>query len=180
MKFTFNITVNTETGEFSVTNTDTGEIKTNKIPKSTSKKELANTGEPELVLLDNKCMLTQSAIELLGVSPGDQIDIKYEKQGNLLVPVIGSNTNFGTKSGNKLSKSNTVSCRGKVNEELSKYGTKFKLKEHPSKPGIYFLTNENTVSDTNNEDIEFPDDTTEDDLMSLDLDDLADSIDFEL
>ena len=32
----------------------------------------------------------------------------------------------------------------------------------------------------NNEDIEFPDDTTEDDLMSLDLDDLADSIDFEL
>ena len=163
MKFTFNITVNTETGEFSVTNTDTGEIKTNKIPKSTSKKELTNTGEPELVLLDNKYMLTQSAIELLGVSPGDQIDIKYEKQGNLLVPVIGSNTNFGTKSGNK----------------LSKYGTKFKLKEHPSKPGIYFLTNENTVPDTN-EDIEFPDDTTEDDLMSLDLDDLADSIDFEL
>ena len=138
MKFTFNITVNTETGEFSVTNTDTGEIKTNKIPKSTSKKELTNTGEPELVLLDNKYMLTQSAIELLGVSPGDQIDIKYEKQGNLLVPVIGSNTNFGTKSGNKLSKSNTVSYRGSANEKLATYGTVFKM-EPTEEDGIFYL-----------------------------------------
>ena len=49
------------------------------------------------------------------------VNYKYE------VPVIGKDDVFNCKSGNKLTKSKTISCRGKANTELSKYGSEFKL-----------------------------------------------------
>ena len=114
-------------------------------PKSTSKKKDLSTSlpsdskEPLIVLEDNKYILNEAAAEALGVSPDDRIDIKYEKQGKLLKPVIGSNEAFGTKGGNKLTNSLTVSCRGKANETLSEYGSQFTLIPHAHKDGLFML-----------------------------------------
>lgn len=107
--------------------------------RSKSKSKLPESSEPLIILEDNKYILNDAAAEALCVEPDDRIDIKYEKQGKLLKPVIGSNEVFGTKGGNKLTQSLTVSCRGKANETLSAYGSQFKLVPHPNRGGLFFL-----------------------------------------
>ena len=118
-------------------------IKKPRATKSTSSKIDERT-EPILTLQDNKYTLSKGAVEVLGVTEGDKIDIKFQKVDKTMIPVIGSNEVFGTKAGNKLTKSNTVSYRGKANEELSVYGAEFKLEAHPSADGLFVLKGENT------------------------------------
>lgn len=96
-----------------------------KKPKSTIKDD--GSTEPIVILEDNKLVLNSKAVELLGAEWEDRISIIYQKHGNNLVPVIGKDDVFNCKSGNKLTKSKTISCRGKANAELSKYGNEFKL-----------------------------------------------------
>jgi hypothetical protein len=113
-----------ETGEYTpisrtIVNDDT------KKPKSAIKDD--GSTEPMVILEDNKLVLNSKAVELLGAEWEDRISIIYQKHENNLVPVIGKDEIFGCKSGNKLTKSKTVSCRGKANTELSKYGSEFKL-----------------------------------------------------
>lgn len=96
-----------------------------KKPKSTIKDD--GSTEPIVILEDNKLVLNSKAVELLGAEWEDRISIIYQKHGNNLVPVIGKDDVFNCKSGNKLTKSKTISCRGKANAELSKYGSEFKL-----------------------------------------------------
>ena len=83
----------------------------------------------------------------MGISPGDKLDIKYDDGKNGSVPIIGTDEAFGTKGGNKLTKSNTIACRGSKNEELSKYGKEFVLAVHPSKSGLFVLTSEEVAVD---------------------------------
>lgn len=96
--------------------------------------------EPKLFLEDNKYILNASAIEALGVEVGDTIDIKNQKVGNARVKVIGASETFGTKAGNKLTKSSSVSYRGKSNEELAILGDVFTLTPHPNADGLFILT----------------------------------------
>lgn len=131
-----------ETGEVKVINR---EVINEDLPKakktSSSKKSAKKVDEnpnPELTLEDNKYVLNSAAVELLGVEADDRIDIKMEKQGKIRVPVIGCNTAFGTQGGNRLTKSNTVSYRGKNRDLLAEYGTVFSFKE-TDKEGIYQL-----------------------------------------
>lgn len=130
-----------ETGEVKVINR---EVINDDLPKakkktSTPKKSKADENpEPELILEDNKYSLNTAAIELLGVEADDRIDIKFEKRDKVRVPVIGCNTAFGTQGGNRLTKSNTVSYRGKNHEALEAYGTVFSFKE-TDKEGIFEL-----------------------------------------
>ncbi len=164
-KLKFEFTIDTNTGEFSVVNTDTGEVKTVSIPKKVTKKiKKEESSSPQLILEDNKYCLNSAAIKLMGVTPDDKLDIKYEKRGRTMIPVIGSDETFGTKGGNKLTKSNTVACRGSKNEELSKYGHVFEITPHDSKEGLFILTgdsapveissgNENISIDESDEDL---------------------------
>lgn len=130
-----------ETGEVKVINR---EVVNDDLPKakkktSTPKKSKADENpEPELILEDNKYSLNTAAVELLGVEADDRIDIKFEKRDKVRVPVIGCNTAFGTQGGNRLTKSNTVSYRGKNHEALEEYGTVFSFKE-TDKEGIFEL-----------------------------------------
>lgn len=136
-----------ETGEYTpvsreiLNEGETGakKTKTETPKKSKGKSALPDSKEPLIVLEDNKYILNEAAAEALGVSPDDRIDIKYEKHGKLLKPVIGSNEAFGTKGGNKLTNSLTVSCRGKANETLSEYGSQFTLAPHAHKDGLFML-----------------------------------------
>lgn len=139
-----------ETGEIIK---ETRELKDDSVKKprsssSSSKSKVQENPEPILTLEDNKYVLTTGAVELLGVEAGDKIDIKFQKIGKQTIPVIGSDDAFGTKGGNKLTKTNTVSCRGKANDELSAFGTEFTLEEHPNKKGLFILRGENTPNVT--------------------------------
>lgn len=138
----YQVTVDTETGEMTTkcikrtvdkTNFEVSEKKTAK------KKVVEDNSSPQLTLEDNKYRLNIAAIELMGVSAESKIDIKYEKQGKSMIPVIGTDEAFGTRGGNRLTKSNTVACRGSKHEELIKYGTVFQIVPHDSKAGLFIL-----------------------------------------
>lgn len=104
MKLTFNLIVDTSTGEFEVINTETGETKSIKAEvkkKTSTRKKKDEDPTPKITLEDNKYSLNSAAVDLMGVAPDDRLDIKMEKQGKKLQPVIGSNEAFGTKSGKK-------------------------------------------------------------------------------
>jgi len=139
--------VDEETGEIFK---DSREFKEDSIKKprassgSSSKSKVDENPDPILRLEENKYILTTGAVDALGVEPGETIDIKFQKFKKKTYPVIGTSEAWGTKAGNKLTKTNTVSCRGKVNDELSNYGTEFTLEPHPNKGGLFILRGENT------------------------------------
>lgn len=83
--------------------------------------------EPIVILEENKLVLNSKAVEVLGAEWEDRISVIYQKHEDKLVPVIGKDEVFGCKSGNKLTKNKTVSCRGKANTKLAEHGTEFKL-----------------------------------------------------
>ena len=149
LSLTYEMSVDTETGEVLETKLiDRSVNKPVKAMKATASEAVQdNDKEPKLYLEDNKCRLNSKAISLMGISPGDKLDIKYDEGKNGSVPVIGTDEAFGTKGGNKLTKSNTIACRGSKNEELSKYGKEFILAVHPSKAGLFVLTSEEVAVD---------------------------------
>ena len=149
LSLTYEMSVDTETGEVLETKLiDRSVNKPVKAMKATANEAVQDDDkEPKLYLEDNKCRLNSKAISLMGISPGDKLDIKYDEGKNGSVPVIGTDEAFGTKGGNKLTKSNTIACRGSKNEELSKYGKEFVLAVHPSKAGLFVLTSEEVAVD---------------------------------
>lgn len=127
-----------ETGEVKVINREVINEDLPKAKKTSSKatKKADDDPEPKITLEDNKYSLNNAALELLGVEADDRIDIKFEKRGKVRIPVIGSNASFGTQGGNRLTKSGTVSYRGKNHDLLEEYGTIFTLKAS-DKDGIF-------------------------------------------
>lgn len=169
---TYEMSVDADTGEVLSTNLINRDIK--QVPSSSpKKKEVQDDGIPRLTLDNNKYTLNSSAVELMGITQEDKIDIKYETTNDGTIPVIGTDSAFGTKGGNRLTKSNTVAYRGVKNEELAKYGNQFILSNHPVKEGLFVLTsetNENKVKEApkiENETIRLD---TEDIPFDLDLD----------
>lgn len=104
------------------------EIVTDKVTKSKAKVEKEESPDPIIKLESNKYVLNQAAVNLLGVKWEDRILIKYQKVEGVTFPIIGTDKAFNELGGgNKLTKSLTVSCRGKANELLVKYGTTFSV-----------------------------------------------------
>ena len=149
LSLTYEMSVDTETGEVLETKLiDRSVNKPVKAMKATANEAVQDDDkEPKLYLEDNKCRLNSKAVSLMEISPGDKLDIKYDDGKNGSVPIIGTDEAFGTKGGNKLTKSNTIACRGSKNEELSKYGKEFVLAVHPSKAGLFVLTSEEVAVD---------------------------------
>ena len=177
----YQVKVDTETGEMTTkcisrkVDKSNFEVTEEKPKRKTSKSKKEESFEPLLTLEDNKYCLTQAAVDLMGVEPNCKLDIKYEKRGKETVPIIGSDEVWGTKSGNKLTKSLTVACRGSKNQELSKFGKEFTLIPHDKKEGLFILQNESTKIEIDDE-IEDLQDLEE--AISLPVDvDLQDLID---
>ena len=122
--------------EITVDSASTKTSKSSTTKKSTSKVD--DNPEPLITLEANKLVLTQGAVDALNPCEDCRIDIKYKKKGKKLVPVIGTDAAFGTKAGNKLTKTNTVSYRGAANDKLSAYGTVFRL-EPTEEDGIFYM-----------------------------------------
>lgn len=131
---------------------------------TTRKKKTVVDDDPvaKITLTDNKYVLNNAAVQLLGVEPDMKLEIKYEKSGFTETPHIGINTAFGTDGGNRVTKTFTVSCRGKQNERLSQFGDVFELEAHPTKEGIFIMKGNKEVSpeipEEVKEEIQLPDD----------------------
>ena len=169
----YEVTVDPETGEIQTRlvnkSIDKAKFKSVNAPvkKKVSKIKKEESNEPQLVLEDNKYCLNTAAVELMGITTDDKIDIKYEKRGKNMIPVIGSDSVFGTKQGCKLTKSNTVSCRGSKNEELAKYGSIFELTPHETKQGLFILKGNNGPEIIEESEIKIDE---EDENLPLDVD----------
>lgn len=167
----FHYEVNEQTGETTYIgkeeiSVDTKATKTTKTSTKASTAKVDANPDPIITLDSNKLILTQGAVDLLQVCEDCRVDIKYKKKDKKAVPIIGTDAAFGTKSGNKLTKSNTVSYRGAANEKLSAYGTTFKLEPTEDK-GIYYLVGDK-VQESNPVPEEIIDIENELDLEALD------------
>lgn len=118
---------------------------------SSSKSKLIEDETPRLILDDNKYSLTTGALELLGVEPGseDKLDIQYQKIGKLEFPLIGKPEAYGTKGGNKITKSGTVRFSGNKHDQLIEFGTEFILVKHPNSDSLFILTQDGQVPEGN-------------------------------
>ena len=167
--------VDEATGEITFIGKD--EIKVDTAKKTSRKSSTKKDENPEpIVTLDStKLTLTQGAVDLLQVCEDCRIDIKYKKKDKKLVPVIGTDAAFGTKAGNKLTKTNTVSYRGAANDKLAAYGTVFKLIP-TDEEGIFYLVGDKqpTAPETPKELVDID---TELDIPSLEDIDNADDKD---
>ena len=108
---------------------------------STKAEEAEDSAEPQITLESNKYVLNRAAASLMGVEWENRLDIKYQpiEKGGLMFPIIGTDTAWKTKSGNKLTKSLTVSCRGNANDLLSKYGDTFTVTPWKGHDGLFVL-----------------------------------------
>lgn len=180
LTLTYEMSVNTDTGEILETKLIDRSVNKPKVTKSAPKKEVEDNGmAPELTLEENKYHLNAAAVSLMGISADDKIDIKYENGKNGSIPVIGTNEAFGTSSGCKLTKSNTVACRGSKNKELSKYGNKFTLVPHPNKAELFILTSETIEGNklVGDDNISIDEEETDDLPFDLSLDEIAEEQD---
>lgn len=143
---------------------ETGECKVLSSEKvSKPEKVVANndTAEPQVILDANKYILNQAAADLLGVKWEDRLDIKYQKISGITYPIIGTSEAFGTKSGNKLTKSLSVSYRGKANDMLAKYGSTFTLTEFKGHENLFVLIGDNPPIEEMSDEIEVIEDADE-------------------
>lgn len=168
----FHYEVNEQTGEITYIGKEEISVDTKATKSATKTSTKASAAkvdanpDPIITLDSNKLILTQGAVDLLQVCADCRVDIKYKKKDKKAVPIIGTDAAFGTKSGNKLTKSNTVSYRGAANEKLSAYGTIFKLEPTEDK-GIYYLVGDK-IQEENSVPDEIIDIENELDIESLD------------
>lgn len=137
--------------------------------KATSSKKPKDDGDPiaKVMLLDGKVQLNNSAINLTGYEPDMKIDIKFEKKGKKQIPVM-----MQADSGNRLTKSYTISCRGSRHDDLLKYGDVFELEPYPDKDGYFYLKGNKAIEDDIIEvpqEISEPEDDFSDEDFDLDL-----------
>ena len=106
---------------------------------------------------------------MMNICADCRVDIKYKKKGNVAVPVIGTDESFGTKGGNRVSKTNTISFRGAANTKLAEFGTIFKLEPSEDNGIFYLVGDKNPTIDSSAINIE-----KEFDLTALEEFDLED------
>lgn len=137
--------------------------------KATSSKKPKDDGDPvaKVMLLDGKVQLNNSAINLTGYEPDMKIDIKFEKKGKKQIPVM-----MQADSGNRLTKSYTISCRGSKHDNLLEHGDVFELEPYPEKDGYFYLKGNKAIEDDIIEvpqEISEPEDDFSDEDFDLDL-----------
>ena len=152
------------------------------VKKSATKAtKVVENDNPVITLDSNKLVLTTGAVSLMQVDADCRIDIKYKKKDKVAVPVIGTDVAFGTKGGNKLTKTNTVSYRGAANEKLAEFGTTFTL-EPSEDEGIFYMIGDKMNNPIPEDSVDIESELDIDALEALDIDDSTDleQFDFKL
>lgn len=164
--------VDDTTGEIITREVTLGDFKevTAKKKATSSKKAKIDDSDPnpKITLLDGKVQFNKAAVDLTGFEPDMKIDIKFEKKGKKQIPVMMREEN----SGNRLTKSYTISCRGSRHDDLLKYGDVFELEPYPDKDGYFYLKGNKAIEDDIIEvpqEISEPEDDFSDEDFDLDL-----------
>ena len=125
----------TETGELITREVTLGDFKeVKKTTTSRSKKPKDDDPVAKMILLEGKLQMNNAAVQLTGYEPEMKIDIKFEKKGRVTTPVM-----MQADSGNRLTKTYTISCRGSKHDNLAEYGDVFELIPYEGKEGFFKL-----------------------------------------
>lgn len=136
--------VNQETGELFTREATLGDFKeVKKTTTRTKKSKDDGSTEPKVILLDGKIQLNSRAVELCGWEPEAKIDIRFDKKGKKMTPVMGEDPS----KGNRLTKTYTISCRGSKHDNLKDFGTEFNVVPYEGKDGWFKLIGENQPED---------------------------------
>ena len=172
--------VDTETGELTTKEATFGEFKeaTKKTTTSRAKKP-KDDGDPnpKATLLEGKIQLNQAAMALVGWEPEMKIDIRFEKKGKQITPIMMEDM----AKGNRLTKTNTISCRGSKHDNLAEYGTIFDVVPYEGKDGWFKLVGD--APQKEDDTVEIPEEIAnpEDEDLNVDEDGVeAADIDFDL
>jgi hypothetical protein len=102
----------------SVTNMKVTDLAVSSLAKKRVKSKVADN---VIVVTGGSMKLTQDAMDLLGVSVGDRLCVRFNNG-----PILATPTSLGeTGGGNLITKSLTVTCRGKAAETIATYGSRF-------------------------------------------------------
>lgn len=138
--------VDTETGELFTKEATFGDFKEVTKKATTTRTRKPKTDDeptPMIHLLEGKWQLNTKAIELTGFEPEMKLDIKFEKKGRTTTPILCADE----KSGNRLTKTFTVSCRGSKHDNLAGYGDTFEVIPYEGKEGYFKLKGNNEKED---------------------------------
>ena len=129
--------VDTETGEIMTREATLGDFKevTKKATTTRTKKPKDTDPTPKITLLEGKWQMNAACVELTKFEPEMKLDIKFEKKGRITTPVLCQDD----KSGNRLTKTYTVSCRGSRHDNLAEYGDIFIVEPYEGKDGYFKL-----------------------------------------
>lgn len=176
----FHYNVDENTGEMTYIGKDEITVDTAAPAKrqATKAAKVEENDEPLITLDSNKLILTTGAVKLMNVCADCRLDIKYKKKDKSSVPVIGTDAAFGTKGGNKLTKTNTVSFRGSANDKLAEFGATFKL-EPSEDEGIFYLIGDKVNNPIPDDAIDIESELDIDALEALDIDDSKDLENFD-
>ena len=125
------------TGELITREATLGDFKEVKKSSSGTRTRKPKDEDPvaKLSLLDNKIQFNAAAVEMTGFEPEMKIDIKFEKKGRVTTPVLCEDE----KTGNRLTKTFTISCRGSKHDNLAEFGDIFELIPYEGKEGYFKL-----------------------------------------
>ena len=130
--------VDTETGELITREATLGDFKEVTAKKATTtrtKKPKDDDPVAKITLLEGKWQMNHACVELTGFEPEQKLEIKFEKKGRITTPVLCEDE----KSGNRLTKTYTVSCRGSRHDNLAEYGDVFVVEPYEGKDGYFKL-----------------------------------------
>lgn len=132
LQITFNY--DPETNEVSNVSAVGATVKEKAVAKPRAKKTKAPTGK--VILNGQSLKLEQEVLNLLGVEVGDRLCVRFDPNPVLVTPEVANEP----KGGNLITKSLTLSVRGKTSEVIAKFGTEFDY--DLSRPGYLGLTSE--------------------------------------
>jgi hypothetical protein len=129
-----------------------------KCEEITQERKIVSNGKPIVEVGENKLIISPEALRLINATAGDRITVNYiQKSKELTIPVIGKSEIFSdSDAGNKLTKSNTVSFKGKQRTILLEYGSVFTLTE-THKNGMCQLISTNEDDSPEVTELEIPD-----------------------
>jgi hypothetical protein len=163
--------VDTETGEVFTKEATFGDFKeATKKATTTRTKKVKDDGsdEPHATLFEGKIQLNEAAMNLTGFEADMKIDIRFEKKGRVITPIMLEDPS----KGNRLTKSNTISCRGSKNDNLLEYGDVFVVVPYEGKNNVFKLIGNKEQPE--DDIIDVPEEITDPEDDSIDVDEFDD------
>ena len=134
-----------------------------KTSSRTTKKSSDTDPVAKIMLLENKLQLNKAAVDLTGFEPDNKYDVRFEKKGRQITPVICWDEN----KGNRLTKTYTISFRGSRHDNIIEFGDVFELIPYEGHEGWFKL--KGNAPEKEDDIIDVPDEISVEDEESEDI-----------